>query len=684
MANHFTPIPDDAEAVASTFNNPMTQLDTGISTHTHNPANPNDGGQVDHNSLANRGALSHAQLDAHAGSTSNPHATNLTQVSAAGGSVPQAQIGADLTEAATNDTLGTGSTLVNNLNRLRYRLAQLAGTSGTTSSIAGHTHNPTIAGDGGTVVQTGIEYDSTKARTRTLAAQPSIKDNLNEVRADIYDLQQGTGFAQGSITSYHIQDGGLTGTDLADGSIAGGKLATGAVGLTQLGPLLAVASSDATTKNLVLTILPGVYWADGATAVSVTQQTVVYSAAELPTLAQAARIDAISLNAAGAPVKTTGTPSANPVAPAVPPGNMPVCQVFFHGVATGTNVGIYQSVASPGYNSSTDAYIFKDIRPFLNFGGGDVLVVDEVPAPAADGTTTAFATAGTFVQGTTHVTVAPSLTGTPVTYTRVASSPGTNQYCEGTSAGVAPFNQITFGVAPASGAAIRVSYTTASGTGDSGVALDYLAVTDVASSTTPNGTLTTFTLPDTFILGTTHITVGASLTAAPATYVRVASSPSTNQYCEGDAAGAAPYNRVTFGVAPASGSIIRASYFKGSTAPVVNMIWDETPGGTKNGSNLAFTTAYPFQSGSLEVYSGTTATASLTKYQKGTHYTEDAALTGFHFTAGNAPTSGMTLVAQYARGDVATNNADTVDGFNASATAATARRSSRPRSRATR
>jgi hypothetical protein len=669
MATYFTPIAVDAEAVAPTFNMPMQQLNDGIKSHNHNPGVTDSGGQLDHSWLSNHGVNTHGQIDAHIGSTANPHATNLTQVAALGGFVPATQVVRDVDEPATNDLLSANSTLQNNLNRIRYQLTQINGSAWNTTqrSIPVHTHSPSIVGDGGIVVQDGIAFDSSLSRARQVSANPSIRDNLNLIRQDVYDLQQGTGFGVGVITSTHIQNGGILSVDLADKAVTSDKLDTGAVGLNQLGPLLAVATSDATTKNLIIKILPGVFWPDGQTPVSVAQQTVVYSAAELPTTL---RIDSISLNPSGAPVKTVGVPAdVSPIPPTIPAGNMPVCQVFWHGVPTGTPVGIYQSANSVGYNSNSDGYIYKDTRPFLNFGGGSVRVTDEITSNSpANGSDTVFTLSGTFVVNSTHVTVATSNTATPITYQRVNTTPGVNQYREGSVTGTAPYNVITLGAAPAAGSYVRVSYDTAGSATGSGTALDYLGVMDITPSTTPNGSLTTFNLPDTFIVGSSHITVAASLTATPVIYTRVATTPGTNQYTEGSSTGTAPYNRVTFGVAPATGSVIRASYFKGDTLPVVNLIWDETPTGAINGTNLVYTTSYPFHSGSLQVYTTASANGTLTRYIKGTHYSESSALTGFTFTAGNAPKVGSVLVVSYARGDVATNNAQSVMGFTASST----------------
>src|SRR5688572_21878571 len=118
MANsHFVPIPNNAPAVPETWNRPMRELDEAISTHDHNPGVADSGGPIDHAFLTNVGSNTHQAIDAHIGSRSNPHETNLSQASAAGGSITPQQVRVDTAELETNDALTTTSTLQNNLNR---------------------------------------------------------------------------------------------------------------------------------------------------------------------------------------------------------------------------------------------------------------------------------------------------------------------------------------------------------------------------------------------------------------------------------------------------------------------------------------------------------------------------------------------------------------------------------------
>ena len=70
------------------------------------------------------------------------------------------------------------------------------------------------------------------------------------------------------------------------------------------------------------------------------------------------RIDVLSINSAGTLVRTAGAEAASPVAPAVPTGDIPICQVY--NVVGQTK--LYES------NVAGSGYIYKDIRPGLRNG----------------------------------------------------------------------------------------------------------------------------------------------------------------------------------------------------------------------------------------------------------------------------------------------------------------------------
>jgi hypothetical protein len=70
---------DDADSAIKTYvdNTIVAQGVTNGDSHDHAGG---DGGQIDHASLANKGANTHAQIDTHLGNTSNPHSVTKAQV----------------------------------------------------------------------------------------------------------------------------------------------------------------------------------------------------------------------------------------------------------------------------------------------------------------------------------------------------------------------------------------------------------------------------------------------------------------------------------------------------------------------------------------------------------------------------------------------------------------------------
>ena len=87
-------------------------------------------------------------------------------------------------------------------------------------------------------------------------------------------------------------------------------------------------------------------------------------------------------------------------------------------------------------------------------------------------------------------------------------------------------------------------------------------------------------------------------------------------------------------------------------------IVDETPGGTINGSNAAFTTANNYVTGTLAVY------RDGIRLQQGAteDFTEDGAN---DFTMATAPETGSILLVDYTQSVTNRGNADTLDGYNA-------------------
>ncbi len=90
-----------------------------------------------------------------------------------------------------------------------------------------------------------------------------------------------------------------------------------------------------------------------------------------------------------------------------------------------------------------------------------------------------------------------------------------------------------------------------------------------------------------------------------------------------------------------------------------SIVWKETPTGAVNGTNKNFTTSSPYISGSLQVFVNGLAQSGFT--------TETAPGSG-NFSLDVAPKTGDDIKVQYQIRTVATGNADTVDGFHASAT----------------
>lgn len=122
---------------------------------------------------------------------------------------------------------------------------------------------------------------------------------------------------------------------------------------------------------------------------------------------------------------------------------------------------------------------------------------------------------------------------------------------------------------------------------------------------------------------------------------------------------------VTFNTAPATSSVLVANYIVGSTAMISgsnSLITDETPAGSVNSLNTAFTTANAYIPGSLQVF------VNGMKQKRGTHFTESSPGTG-GFTISDAPTTGDDVMVSYQFVQSTTGNADTVDGIHASSTA---------------
>lgn len=123
-------------------------------------------------------------------------------------------------------------------------------------------------------------------------------------------------------------------------------------------------------------------------------------------------------------------------------------------------------------------------------------------------------------------------------------------------------------------------------------------------------------------------------------------------------------NQITFVTAPATGTKLTASYILGSQTMIngsSSLLQDETPTGTVNGSNTAFTTARPYIANTLEVF------INGVKQKRGTHFTETTPTSGM-FTMGDAPLTGDDIMVNYQFVQSSYGNADTVDGIHANVT----------------
>lgn len=74
------------------------------------------------------------------------------------------------------------------------------------------------------------------------------------------------------------------------------------------------------------------------------------------------RIDLVTIDSAGAIAIVQGTAAASPVAPNCPSGKIPICYVY---LPNG-----YAHIDNNGSQSGSDGYIYRDLRPFMNLGGG--------------------------------------------------------------------------------------------------------------------------------------------------------------------------------------------------------------------------------------------------------------------------------------------------------------------------
>lgn len=118
---------------------------------------------------------------------------------------------------------------------------------------------------------------------------------------------------------------------------------------------------------------------------------------------------------------------------------------------------------------------------------------------------------------------------------------------------------------------------------------------------------------------------------------------------------------ITFNTAPATGDLILADYMVGAGVYMTgstSFIDNETPSGTVNGSNTAFTLAFTPVTGTVRLYRD----GQLLTGGAGNDYT----ISGASITMTTAPVTGSVLLAFYQKSVSVAGNADTTDGFHAS------------------
>lgn len=122
-------------------------------------------------------------------------------------------------------------------------------------------------------------------------------------------------------------------------------------------------------------------------------------------------------------------------------------------------------------------------------------------------------------------------------------------------------------------------------------------------------------------------------------------------------------NQITFVTAPATGTVLTATYIIGSQVMINgsnSLVTDEVPTGTINGTNKTFTVARAYVGASLEVF------VNGLKQRRVVHFTENP--TAATFTLDEAPLTGDDIMVNYQYVLAASANADTVDGVHANTT----------------
>lgn len=186
-----------------------------------------------------------------------------------------------------------------------------------------------------------------------------------------------------------------------------------------------------------------------------------------------------------------------------------------------------------------------------------------------------------------------------------------------------------------------------------------IGVSSIVKNETPsgsvNGSNTTFTCATTFVAGSLEVYLNGQ---------RLVAGASDDFQENGGATG------FTMTFAPSTGDKLRVSY---GTQPSIfatgsaSFVYNETPSGSINSSNLVFTSAFAFVAGTLEVW----LNGLLMAQGASADYVETTPASGtFTFNSGQTPQTGDTIIIKYQKSVSVAGNADLVDGYHASPTPA--------------
>jgi len=229
----------------------------------------------------------------------------------------------------------------------------LAGLDGESVELASHKGVETSGVHGSTPLSMAGKLVHRDANGRIEIADGSASgDAVNKGQLDLKANDSAVLKKDGSVSpTADISMGGYKLTDLAapiSDSDAARKIdVDNARGID----LLAVSQQD--TPDLTIQVSSGNVWFGSSL--------VEFAGGNSPSFTAPSsnpRIDVLSLNSAGTLIRTAGSEAGSPVAPSVPVGNIPICQVY-------NRVG---QTSIKDADDSTNGYVYKDLRPVLTLG----------------------------------------------------------------------------------------------------------------------------------------------------------------------------------------------------------------------------------------------------------------------------------------------------------------------------